>query len=63
MLGIQSCKRYLKQDSQLFRGNRHFFPFLGGGGGGRSPHYQSVQGGPAAAGRAELIGINIFTYT
>lgn len=34
MLGIQSCKRYLKQDSQLFRGNRHFFPFLGGGRGG-----------------------------
>lgn len=34
MLGIQICKRYLKQDSQLFRGNRHFFPFLGGVGGG-----------------------------
>lgn len=28
MLGIQICKRYLKQDSQLFRGNRNFFPFF-----------------------------------
>lgn len=33
MLGIQIYKRYLKQDSQLFR-DRKFFPFGGSGGGG-----------------------------
>lgn len=46
----------------MFRGDRKFFPFLGGWWWG-SPHFQSVQRGPADAGRAELIGINIFPYT
>lgn len=65
MLGIQICKRYLKQDSQLFRGNRNFFPFFFFFLEWRRspPHYQSVQRGSADAGRAELVGINIFTYT
>lgn len=63
MLGIQIYKRYLKQDSQLFRGDRKFFPFLGGWWWWGNPHYQSVQRGPADAGGAELIGINIFPYT
>lgn len=62
MLGIQIYKRYLKQDSQLFR-DRKFFPFLGRWWWWGNPHYQSVQRGPADAGRAELIGINIFPYT
>lgn len=51
MLGIQICKRYLKQDSQLFRGNRKKFSLFFGGE-ERSPHFQSVQRGPTDAGKS-----------